>query len=95
VDRAVEVKADIIALSTLMTTTMERMGEVIGILEEENIRSRFKAIVGGSPINTRSPTAFRPRPSFAALPAACSAIPTPAGRKTRKSLQQDSWRRRS
>jgi corrinoid protein of di/trimethylamine methyltransferase len=51
VDRAVEVKADIIALSTLMTTTMERMGEVIGILEEENIRSRFKVIVGGSPLS--------------------------------------------
>ncbi len=51
VDRAVEVKADIIALSTLMTTTMERMGEVIGILEEENLRSRFKVIVGGSPLS--------------------------------------------
>jgi dimethylamine corrinoid protein len=51
VERAVEVKADIIALSTLMTTTMERMGEVIGILEEENLRSRFKVIVGGSPLS--------------------------------------------
>ena len=29
VDRAVEVKADIIALSTLMTTTMDQMAEVI------------------------------------------------------------------
>ncbi len=51
VDRAVEVKADIIALSTLMTTTMERMGDVIGILEEENLRNRFKVIVGGSPLS--------------------------------------------
>jgi corrinoid protein of di/trimethylamine methyltransferase len=51
VDRAIEVKADIIALSTLMTTTMERMGEVIGILEEENLRNRFKVIVGGSPLS--------------------------------------------
>ncbi|HWJ18555.1 MAG TPA: corrinoid protein [Geobacterales bacterium] len=51
VDRAVEVKADIIALSTLMTTTMERMGEVIGILEDENLRNRFKVIVGGSPLS--------------------------------------------
>lgn len=51
VDRAVEVKADIIALSTLMTTTMERMGEVIGILEAEDLRNRFKVIVGGSPLS--------------------------------------------
>ena len=51
VDRAVEVKADIIALSTLMTTTMERMGEVIGILEDENLRNRFQVIVGGSPLS--------------------------------------------
>jgi len=51
VDRAIEVKADIIALSTLMTTTMERMGEVIGILEDENLRNRFKVIVGGSPLS--------------------------------------------
>jgi corrinoid protein of di/trimethylamine methyltransferase len=51
VDHAVEVKADLIALSTLMTTTMERMAEVINILEEEKVRSRFKVIVGGSPLS--------------------------------------------
>jgi corrinoid protein of di/trimethylamine methyltransferase len=51
VDRAVEVKADIIALSTLMTTTMDQMAEVIRILEAENIRKNFKVIVGGSPLS--------------------------------------------
>ena len=44
-------KADIIALSTLMTTTMEGMEEVIRILKTENIRDQFKVIVGGGPIS--------------------------------------------
>jgi len=51
VDHAIEVKADLIALSTLMTTTMERMAEVIGILETENLRHRVKVIIGGSPLS--------------------------------------------
>jgi dimethylamine corrinoid protein len=51
VDRAVEVGADVIALSTLMTTTMGGMAEVIRILEAEALRTRFKVIVGGSPIS--------------------------------------------
>lgn len=51
VDRAIEIKADVIALSTLMTTTMGRMGEVIEILDAEKIRNHFKVIVGGSPIS--------------------------------------------
>jgi methanogenic corrinoid protein MtbC1 len=34
-----------------MTTTMERMADVIGILEERNVRNRFKVIVGGSPLS--------------------------------------------
>lgn len=52
VDKAIEVNARIIGLSTLMTTTMEGMGEVINILKEENIRERFKVIVGGGPISS-------------------------------------------
>lgn len=51
VDRAIEVKADVIALSTLMTTTMGRMSEVIEILDAENVRGRFKVMVGGSPLS--------------------------------------------
>ena len=51
VDRAVEVKADIIALSTLMTTTMTQMAQVVSILKAGNIRHRFKVIVGGSPLS--------------------------------------------
>lgn len=51
VDTAKEVAAGIIALSTLMTTTMDGMGKVIDILEKENVRSRFKVIIGGGPIS--------------------------------------------
>jgi corrinoid protein of di/trimethylamine methyltransferase len=51
VDHAIAVKADVIALSTLMTTTMERMAEVVAILEAEKVRNRFKVIVGGSPLS--------------------------------------------
>jgi corrinoid protein of di/trimethylamine methyltransferase len=51
VDRAIEVNADVIALSTLMTTTMTQMGKVVSILETANIRHRFKVIVGGAPLS--------------------------------------------
>jgi dimethylamine corrinoid protein len=51
VDKAVEVDADIIALSTLMTTTMSGMARVIDILKERNVRNHFKVIVGGAPVS--------------------------------------------
>lgn len=51
VKKAKEIDAKIIALSTLMTTTMTGMKEVITLLEKENIRDRFKVMVGGGPIS--------------------------------------------
>ncbi|WBW95911.1 corrinoid protein [Oceanirhabdus sp. W0125-5] len=51
VEKAKEINADIICLSTLMTTTMCGMEEVIKILNEENIRDKFKVMVGGGPIS--------------------------------------------
>ena len=51
VDRAKEIGADLIAISTLMTTTMDGMAEVIRILKTENIRDQFKVIIGGAPIS--------------------------------------------
>jgi corrinoid protein of di/trimethylamine methyltransferase len=51
IDRALEVNADVIALSTLMTTTMEQMALVVRLLEAESIRHRFKVIVGGAPLS--------------------------------------------
>ena len=51
VDKAKEVNATIIALSTLMTTTMDGMGQVVRLLQEENIRDGYKVMVGGGPIS--------------------------------------------
>ncbi|MBU3154562.1 corrinoid protein [Clostridium estertheticum] len=51
VEKAKEEKAKIIVISTLMTTTMEGMSEVIDILNKENIRENFKVMIGGGPIS--------------------------------------------
>lgn len=51
VEKAKELGADVIALSTLMTTTMAGMGEVVELLKAEGIRERFKVIVGGAPLS--------------------------------------------
>ena len=51
VQRAKEENASIIAISTLMTTTMDGMAEVIRILDKQNIREKFKVMIGGGPIS--------------------------------------------
>lgn len=51
VEKAKEVNADLICLSTLMTTTMDGMATVIEMLKEEGIRDRFKVLIGGGPIS--------------------------------------------
>ena len=53
VDKAVEVGAAIICMSTLMTTTMIGMKTVIEKLEERGIRGQFKVMVGGSPVSQK------------------------------------------
>ena len=53
VDKAVEVEADIIALSTLMTTTMIGMKKVIEMLEVRGVRDKVKVMIGGSPVSPR------------------------------------------
>lgn len=53
VDKAEEVGADIIAMSTLMTTTMGGMKRVIEILKERGIREKYTVMVGGSPISQK------------------------------------------
>jgi len=50
-DAAVTNNADVIAISTLMTTTMSGMAEVVEILKERGIRDKFEVIVGGGPIS--------------------------------------------
>jgi corrinoid protein of di/trimethylamine methyltransferase len=50
-EKAAELDSDIIALSTLMTTTMAGMARVIEILRETGRRERVKVMVGGAPIS--------------------------------------------
>jgi dimethylamine corrinoid protein len=51
VDRSVSENAQIIMISSLMTTTMDTMADVIKILNERGLRSRFKVAVGGGPVS--------------------------------------------
>jgi len=53
VDTAVELKADFICLSALLTTTMLGQKHVIEMLLEKDIRSKFKVMVGGSPVTQK------------------------------------------
>ncbi|MCL4531605.1 MAG: corrinoid protein [Actinobacteria bacterium] len=48
--KAREVKADIIALSSLLTTTMPYIREVVEDLTVSGLRERFKVMVGGGPV---------------------------------------------
>jgi corrinoid protein of di/trimethylamine methyltransferase len=51
IEKAKEVGAELICLSTLMTTTMDGMATIIEMLKEEGIRDSFKVIIGGGPIS--------------------------------------------
>ena len=51
VDRAIVENAQIIMISSLMTTTMDYMADVITILNERGIRDQFKVAVGGGPVS--------------------------------------------
>jgi methanogenic corrinoid protein MtbC1 len=51
VDTAIENKAQFIALSTLMTTTMGSMEEVVKLLKDHDSNRQIKVIIGGGPIS--------------------------------------------
>ncbi len=48
--RALDLEADLIAASALLTTTMPHMEELIVALVDRGLRERFKVIVGGGPV---------------------------------------------
>ncbi len=50
IGKALEVNADIIAMSALLTTTRVKQREVIEELEKEGLRNRVKVMVGGAPV---------------------------------------------
>ncbi|MFX1562883.1 MAG: B12-binding domain-containing protein [Promethearchaeota archaeon] len=51
--KAKEVKANIIAMSALLTTTMDRMRETVELLKREKLQKQIKVLVGGAPLNKR------------------------------------------
>lgn len=51
VEQGIKEGAEILCISTLMTTTMDAMEEVVKILEEKGVRDQFKVMVGGGPIS--------------------------------------------
>jgi len=51
VEGALSYNADIIAVSALMTTTMENIRGVIDLLKAEGLRDRFLVICGGKPLS--------------------------------------------
>jgi 5-methyltetrahydrofolate--homocysteine methyltransferase len=48
-----EKKANIVALSALLTTTMVRMSDVVKALENAGLRKEIKIMVGGAPVTQR------------------------------------------
>ncbi len=50
VEKAQEVKADIVAMSALLTTTMVKQRAVIEELQKAGLRSGLKVMVGGAPV---------------------------------------------
>ena len=51
VDKARETKADIVAISALLTTTMQSMAKVVERLAEAGLRGGVQVMVGGAPIS--------------------------------------------
>ncbi len=50
IDKAKEIGADIIAVSSLLTTSAYYQGELVERLEAEGLRNKYKVIVGGGPV---------------------------------------------
>jgi methylmalonyl-CoA mutase cobalamin-binding domain/chain len=51
IKKAREVEADLIGLSSLMTTSIPYMRDVVELVKEGDDRDRFKLIVGGGPVS--------------------------------------------
>jgi trimethylamine corrinoid protein len=51
IQEAEKIQADVIALSSMMTTTMPAQKEVIDTLQEMGIRHKYFVVIGGGPVN--------------------------------------------
>lgn len=55
---AAEHRAAIIALSAMLTTTMNAMKEVLDLLQSCGVRQQYKVIIGGAPVTQQFATAI-------------------------------------
>jgi trimethylamine corrinoid protein len=53
IEKGVEINADIIGTSTLLTTTMAQQKKLEEELKKTGLRNRFKTIIGGAPVTAR------------------------------------------
>lgn len=53
VQAALDMKADFICLSALLTTTMLGQRRFMEVLKERGLRDQFKVLVGGAPVNQK------------------------------------------
>lgn len=53
IDKAVEIGADVIGTSALLTTTMVHQKELEEIILEKNLKGKVKTMVGGAPVTER------------------------------------------
>jgi trimethylamine corrinoid protein len=53
VDKAIEIGADVIGSSALLTTTMIHQQEIEDILKQKGLKGTIKTIVGGAPVTER------------------------------------------
>ena len=53
VDKAVELNADLIGTSALLTTTMGEGKKLEDMLKERGIKDQFKTLIGGAPVTER------------------------------------------
>jgi len=51
--KALELKADIVGVSALLTTTMRNQRGVVEAIEKEGLRAQVKIMVGGAPVTRR------------------------------------------
>lgn len=51
IEKVSEIEPDVLGLSALLTTTMVEQGNIINMLEEQNLRKSMSIIVGGAPVN--------------------------------------------
>jgi len=51
--KAIELRADIVGVSALLTTTMRNQKGVIESLQQAGVRSKVRVMVGGAPVTRR------------------------------------------